>query len=247
MSQSLSFVPRFAVYLAPAEPYWRIGNQWLGRCAATDAVLDGQSRPLEWVREPARYGLHATLKAPFRLAGHASPALLDTRARAFATARRPFAAALALRDLRGFLAWCLDDSAANADGIRQMHALADAAVRDFDDLRAPATPAELARRRPDALPDAERRMLERWGYPYVFDTFVFHITLSGQLDPPTMQSARASLRDLCGDLLQTPLRVWGVSLYVQPAEDADFVVARHYGFDGSTVDGAGASFLGARE
>lgn len=237
--------PRFAVYVAPSEPYWHLGNQWLGRCPATDAVFDSQSRPPEWVSEPARYGLHATLKAPFRLADGSTPADLDTRARAFARTQQPFHAMLALRALRGFLAWCLDDGPANAGGVRRMQALADAAVRDFDDLRAPPSPAELARRRREDFPAAEREMLGRWGYPYVFGTFKFHITLSGRLDSVALEVARAQLRKLCGDLLDTPLHVWGISLYVQPSPDADFVVARHYGFDGSTVDGAGAAWLDA--
>jgi hypothetical protein len=46
-------------------------------------------------------------------------------------------------------------------------------------------------------------------------------------------------------LLETPLHVDGISVFVQPEPGADFVVARHFGFDGTTIDGAGAPYLQA--
>lgn len=236
---------RYAIYLAPAEPYRTFGSRWLGRCADTGAALvepaiDG-ARHAAWIQSPAHYGLHATLKAPFRLATGANAAALDATLRDFARRQTPFAAPLALRSLRGFVAWVLAD---DVEGRHRMHALADAAVREFDAFRAPATEAERARRRPGELGDAQRRMLDEWGYPYAFDTFVFHITLTGMLAADDERAAIAGLRALGNGLLATPLPVQSVSLFVQPEPGADFLVARHYGFDGGTADGAGAAYLG---
>ena len=88
-------------------------------------------------------------------------------------------------------------------------------------------------------------MLDAWGYPYVFGTFVFHITLTGMLDAASQRAASAQLEAASGKLLQAPLLVDRISVFVQPAQGEDVVVARHYGFDGSTADGAGAAYLGA--
>jgi len=240
---------RYAVYLAPADPFREIGSRWLGRCAETGGPLPGPQpddpRRAAWTRAPAHYGLHATLKAPFRLADGHSATMLDAAARAFARRQQAFAAHLALRDLRGFLAWCLADAPEAHEGRRRMHALADDAVRDFDVFRAPPTAEETARRRPERLSAAEQDMLARWGYPYVFDTFTFHITLTGLLDPAAQSKASARLRTLAGAGTQAPMPVDRISLYVQPEPGADFLVARHYRFDGGTVDGAAAHYLGS--
>ncbi|EHP37846.1 hypothetical protein OR16_40499 [Cupriavidus basilensis OR16] len=237
---------RYAIYLNPAAPFRLVGEQWLGRSAETGEAIArpaaDDARIARWTEAPARYGLHATLKAPFRLAHGQTPAGLDAAMRAFALDRQPFAVPLALHNLRGFLAWCL---AGDASADARMHALADAAVRQFDAFRAPPAAAELARRKPGQLGEQERRMLDAWGYPYAFETFIFHITLTGMLDGTEQATAIAMLQAASGPLLQQPLAVRDVSLFVQPAPDAPFVAARHYGFDGTTTDAAGAAMLEA--
>ncbi|RZT42811.1 DUF1045 domain-containing protein [Cupriavidus agavae] len=236
---------RYAIYLAPAEPYRSFGAQWLGRDAETGAAQPlppGMAqRPAAWVEAPAHYALHATLKPPFRLAEGADAAMLDHTARAFAAGRTPFEAPLVLRALRGFLAWCLAD--VHGQGGRAMHALADACVREFDTFRAAPTAADIARRNPTALSATQRAMLDAWGYPYVFDTFTFHITLTGMLGAADEAAALELLHNASGALLDQPLRVDGISVFVQAEPGADFVMGRHYGFDGSTRNGAGARYL----
>lgn len=247
--------PRFAIYLAPGEPFRSFGAQWLGRDADAGVPLplpkDLGPRPDAWVAAPAHYGLHATLKPPFRLAAGTDAPMLDAAARDFARGRDAFHARLTLRALRGFLAWCLDDGTERHDshdsheGARQMHALADSCVRAFEPFRAPPTEAELRKRKPDQLTAAQRRMLEAWGYPYVFETFTFHITLTGMLDAAAQAAALAQLAPASQMLCATPMHVDGIAVFVQPEPGADFLVARHYGFNGSTRDGAGAAFLGS--
>ncbi|WP_354678420.1 DUF1045 domain-containing protein [Cupriavidus plantarum] len=241
---------RYAIYLAPAEPFRTLGAQWLGRCP--DKGLDAGAlvsapipvpddpRRKAWVGAPAHYGLHATLKPPFRLAEGTDATMLDAAARAFAHGRPAFDVPLALRALRGFIAWCL---AEHPHGRQQMHALADDAVRAFERFRAPATPEEIARRNPARLGDAQRDMLARWGYPYLFETFVFHITLTGMVPEPELRDAMSLLERLAAPLRDVPLHVDSIAVFVQPARGEDFLVARHYGFDGSVTDGAGAAYM----
>lgn len=230
---------RYAIYLAPAEPFRTFGAQWLG-AAALPAPADDDARRPAWVEAPAHYGLHATLKPPFRLAEGTDAGLLDRTARVFARGRMAFNVPLELRALRGFIAWCLGE---HPEGVRQMHALADDAVRAFEPFRAPATPAELARRNPDRLSDAQRAMLTQWGYPYLFETFAFHITLSGMLAEPDLHDAMALLERLSAPLRDVPLHVDGISIFVQPAAGDDFIIGRHYAFDGTVTDGVGAAYL----
>ena len=238
---------RYAIYLAPAEPFRSFGAQWLGRDADTGVPLPLPPgiahRPAAWVKAPAHYALHATLKPPFRLAEGTNAVMLDHAVHAFAAARSPFDAPLALRALRGFLAWCLAD--ADSHGGRQMHALADACVREFDRFRAAPTAAEIAKRDPAKLSTAQREKLDAWGYPYVFDTFTFHITLTGMLAAADEAAALDLLASAGGKLQEQPLHVDGISVYAQAEPGADFLAARHYGFDGTRRDGAGAKWLAA--
>ncbi len=74
--------PRYAIYLAPEphEPLWLFGSAWLGYDAATRADVKhpvlSEIAP-QAIREatahPRLYGLHVTLKAPFRLADGIAP------------------------------------------------------------------------------------------------------------------------------------------------------------------------------
>jgi hypothetical protein len=59
--------------------------------------------------------------------------------------------------------------------------IAEACVRDLDGFRAPAAEAELARRRKAGLSTRQELLLAQWVYPYVFEEFRFHMTLSGGL------------------------------------------------------------------
>ena len=93
------------------------------------------------------------------------------------------------------------------------------------------------------LDPAQRAMLEAWGYPYVLDTFKFHITLTGNLADADLTAARARIESLGAGRLDRPMPVDAVTVYAQPAPDTPFLVARHYGFDGATRDGAGARYL----
>ncbi|ASC66066.1 hypothetical protein B9P52_18035 [Achromobacter denitrificans] len=236
---------RYALYLAPTGPWREHGSRWLGRCADTGEALPplpGLPGPApEWTQAPRHYGLHATLKPPFRLRPGATPAELDAAARRLALGHAPFTLALECEPLRGFLAWRIAE--ADREGRSRIQALADAAVRDLDPLRAPPTPEETARRQPQSLTPGQQAMLARWGYPYVLDTYTFHITLTGKLEGEALAQARAGIAAFADPLRGQPMSVPGLSVYVQATPGADFVAARHYGFDGSCADAAGAAYL----
>ena len=173
---------RLALYWAPEESdaLHARASAWLGRDAATGAALSqpalGGLDIAELTADPRGYGLHATLKPPFRTA-HGYAAAREATA-ALAARIAPFdLPPLAVFDLDGFLA--LRETAP----CPALHAFADACVEGLDAQRAPLTEAEVARRRPERLSPMQREHLTRWGYPYVFEEWRFHVTLTRRLKP----------------------------------------------------------------
>jgi hypothetical protein len=180
---------RYAIYLTPPEdsPLERAAAAWLGRSAfggpAMPPVAPAEADPAT----PARYGFHATLKAPFRLAdGRTEADLLDAFGR-FAGERAPLAVPLVVSRLSRFVALTAADHG-------PVQAACDAAVAAFEPFRAPLTAAERERRRPERLDEEERALLDRWGYPYVFGRFLFHMTLSGPVEEAALPVVEAATR-----------------------------------------------------
>lgn len=213
---------RYAIYFVPTsdDPLWDFANRWLGRDPETGAVFDCD---MSVVAEPRRYGFHATLKPPFALASGKNEADLVAALADFARRTTPF-------DVPGMRVAKLGRFLAIVPGTRApaLHALADACVRDFDAFRAPADDAELARRRKSGLSAREDEHLVRWGYPYVFDTFRFHMTLSGRLDDATATRLEAELSTAAADMLKRPLAVREIALFAEPEAGADFALTLRF-------------------
>ncbi len=215
---------RVAVYWAPRldDPLHALGSAWLGRDAEGGA-MPAQPRvaglDLAGITADARrYGLHATLKAPFRLAGGYDA--LRRAALELAAGTAPFALPpLELADLGGFLA--LRESLP----CPALHALADACVERLDRFRAALTEAELARRDPARLDPRRRVYLERWGYPEVFGAWRFHVTLSRRLTGAERAAVRPALARHLGGAPALPRRVSELCLFTQRAPDAPFRLA----------------------
>lgn len=225
--------PRYAVYYAP-DPQgdlWDLACAWLGRdphrkvdCArpATPALADLDLDAL--TASPRGYGFHATLKAPFELADGASERDLLDFAEGFAGRRAAFEASISPQALGRFLAFRLNDPCPAMD------ALAEAGVRDFDPFRAPLSAADIARRRKANLsPVQDARMLE-WGYPYIFDDFRFHMTLtSGIADDALRARVLETLLQLFA-YVTGPHRFDSVAIYRQADRDAPFEVMSRFSF-----------------
>jgi len=170
---------RYAVYYVPGDdtPLGRFGAQLFGRWPNGEAepVRDDHPERLARTGRAARYGFHATLKAPFRLHPEASVAALLSAVEALAATLRPVPLEPLRVDRHGLatLALCLAEPQST-----ELVALAERCVRELDRFRAPLNEAERARRRPERLSPEARERLERWGYPWVLDGFRFHLTLA---------------------------------------------------------------------
>ncbi|CAH2604062.1 Protein RcsF [Rhodovastum atsumiense] len=169
--------------------------------------------------EPRLYGFHATLKPPMRLRDGAGRDDLLAVARAIAAAAPAFdLPPLEVAAPHGFLA--LRESRP----CPPLQALADAAVAWADPLRAPPDAAELARRRGSGLPPAAEANLRRWGYPYVFATWFFHLTLTRRLSSAEHALYRPAAEAHFADVLALPRRVSEICLFAQPTPGAAFIL-----------------------
>jgi putative phosphonate metabolism protein len=201
---------RYAIYFAPQDgPLARFGAAWLGwdlAAAARVAHPPAAGVDVAAVTEtPRRYGFHATLKPPMRLAAGRDAAGLSRALGAVCATLAPVRLdGLALSRLGRFLALTpVGDAAA-------LNAAAARLVAGLDDFRAPPDAAELARRRASGLTAAEERNLVRWGYPYVMDAFRFHMTLTDALaDPAPVEDA---LRPMIAALPLSPFVIESVAL-----------------------------------
>ncbi|HTZ70783.1 MAG TPA: DUF1045 domain-containing protein, partial [Acetobacteraceae bacterium] len=216
---------RYALYWAPPpdDPLWQQGCAWLGRDAATGAHVPQPDIPnIAALTEDARhYGLHCTLRAPMRLATDEHK--LASSIRKIAETMHSFALPpLTLRSVDGFLSLTLTASCP------EMRTLADQCVRETDHHRLPASPKELARRRATGLKPRQETMLRRWGYPYVMDDWLFHITLTRRLSSSELAEILPEAQSWFAPLLNLPRLVDGICIFVQC--EGDFVITERIGF-----------------
>lgn len=172
---------RYALYwlAAPGSRLQAFGRSVLGYDAVSgEAVAHPEGLgDLAAVNTGARvYGFHATLKAPLRLAPGTTEADLVDAARSLAAAHPPVPVGpLRVAALGRFLALVPENPPP------ELGLLAAECVAALDPLRAPLTESERAKRHPERLDPRGRALLDRWGYPHVFEAFRFHMTLTDAL------------------------------------------------------------------
>ena len=215
---------RVALYYAPAldDPLWSLGASWLGRDPETNAPVKQPAIPgiAEVTADPRLYGFHATLKPPMRLRAGISWNDVLRATDDVAAGIAPFdLPTLALSDIHGFLA--LRETTPSVP----LQALSDACVAGLDHLREPPDAAELARRRKGGLAPAHDAMLVRWGYPYVFATWFFHMTLTRRLDPAGHATFLPAAETHMAPALARARRVEDICLFTQAEPGAPFLLA----------------------
>lgn len=218
---------RYAVYFAPDRysPWWAFASHWLGRNEHDNTVLAqpalegiGAAELFEITQEPRRYGFHATLRAPFRLAPGCDEEDLIARVSKIALSLQPLPLGpMRVTTLDNFVALVPERAPPNLEG------LAASCVRELDALRAPMLEAERARRHPHTLDARGLELLDLHGYPHVMERFVFHMTLTGTVDQHTAQRVTQTLNPVI-DRLNTasPLSLDRLCLFIESAPQAPF-------------------------
>ena len=213
---------RAAIYYTPAagDPLARAAADWLGRSAFDGEATRAPDEALDaWTASPRRYGFHATMRAPFRLAEGTDLLDVDARLASLCAALAPVRIArLELARLGRFLALVPGETPAG------LAALERDVVEAFDPLRAPLTAEEVARRKPERLSKPQRRNIERWGYPYVLGEFRLHMTVTGSLEGDALACAETRARSHFAPFLGAPLAIDRLAVFVEPEPGAPFRV-----------------------
>lgn len=213
---------RYALYYAPPidHPLTRVAARWLGRDVYGGRV-PARTLPPAWeplITDPRRYGFHATLKPPMRLKpGLHSWDLQEAVARFCRDVAPVDIGRLRIARIGRFFA--LVPVAAPA----ALGDLADAVVRDFDRFRAPMDEAELARRSAADLDPVEEENLRTWGYPYVFERFRFHMSLTGPVPDEFVDGIGAELERQFAPVIAVPVLIDALSIFIEEVPGADFL------------------------
>jgi hypothetical protein len=212
---------------------WQTGCSWLGY-----DILSGQpvvqpkvagledSRLRQLTRLPGQRGLQGPLLAPFRLAQPHGQAELIDQLRAFVRSRHSFTLPRLRLCLQGN-AFCL-----RPDHLPdQLFDLAADCLRRFNRFRAPLSHSQLARGRAALLNAQEKHNLEHWGYPYVFNQFRFHATLTSRIIAPREKEIiYAALTERFAPVLDAPLIIDAIHLLVEPVAGAPLVLIDRFPF-----------------
>ncbi|NRA30650.1 MAG: DUF1045 domain-containing protein [Parvularculaceae bacterium] len=226
---------RFAIYFAPdpTSDVWSVGSSWLGRDPATGHATSRPSglaladkRAEQLTAKAASYGFHGTLVAPFELHENRTLEELEFALAAFAEERSAFALPCQVSSLGAFLALCPTEPS------RALLELHTDLVKDFNEFRAPLNDADVERRsKGGRLTDGQLQHLKEWGYPYVFEDFRFHMTLTnGILDPAERNEVLALLTGLFQDAISQPLAVDRLALFHQSSRSEPFIIKRWFSF-----------------
>jgi len=178
---------RYAIYFSPtdASNLARFGSTVLGRnvtshkerkCPSEPEPFADSSLWQTYTKKPAHYGFHATIKAPFELAPDCTAAELLSELSSFCATRQSIALTdLAPAKLHAFTALALPDQPG------ELVELAADVVKHFEPFRQALSDADRQRRQISQLSPSMLDNLEQYGYPYIFNDFQFHMTLSDAL------------------------------------------------------------------
>lgn len=210
---------RFALYFAPSATshLWERASTWLGRDPSTGTHYDGavagidRGRLLNLTQSANRYGFHATIKAPMALAEGMSEADLRDALAQFAAEHTP----IALSPPRlasiggGFLALVVDEQESLQD-------FAARTVESFEPFRRPLSHKDRTARAANGLSERQIELLDNYGYPYVFEQFQFHMTLSDRLAEDDARDIAEAAATWFGPVLDEPLLLDRLCLFHEP-------------------------------
>lgn len=217
---------RFAIFYAPerTSSLWRKSAEWLGRDAIAGICLQQpqfkkipSGEFVEITRSPRRYGFHATLKPPMRLA--AGVDLTRLRAAVRALSARLAAARIGKLEVK-----LIDDFLALVP-VEQTKALtrfAAGCVDFFEPLRAPLEVEERLARMGAGLNETQLQLLDKYGYPYVMDQFRLHLTLTGRLTASQQPVFKAAAETWFAAALDEEYMLSTISIYHEPEAGKPF-------------------------
>ncbi len=179
---------------------------------------------------PAKYGFHATLKAPFRLKPGVTIDQLTDKIRLFCKTQQPFESEPLTIDRVGHRL-----ALASKKQCPHMALLAEKCLRVFEPFRAELNEMEYRRRKPEKLSPRQLALLDEWGYPFVLDEFRFHMTLTNRLPEGQINPAGEYLSGLFGSGIDQTLKVDRIYLFHQPNNTEQFRIISGFQLKGTVL------------
>lgn len=231
---------RYAIYYAPAadDPLWAKTADWLGWDAlsgkAVDGPLPGVAREALFARSVSarRYGFHATIKPPMSLRDGVDGAELQRALADFAATAQPVSMGkIKLALLDGFIALIPVVQS------EELTSFAGEVVEAFEPYRAPLSPAERGRRL-DGRQFSPRQieLIDRYGYPYVFEEFQLHMTLTDRLAEPERETYMRAASQHFGALAEAEMVLDRLVLFHEPEAGGPFVRLEDYVLTGEAAN-----------
>ena len=201
-------ISRYSIYYVPDGPLGKFGASWLGwdiQAREFVPLLHIENNKIDLTKiteEPRKYGFHGTLKAPFRLNSQKTEKELIADFEEFCRNQPSVCSEkLVLTIIGNFIAL------APAKQSERISQLAQNCVTFFDHYRAPLNKKELARKQQKTLTSYQQEMLSRWGYPYVFKDFKFHLTLTGKISKTVSDELMSFLACKINPVLEDRFRI----------------------------------------
>jgi hypothetical protein len=216
---------RYGIYYVPARgaPLAEFGSAILGYELEGGTERERLNVPglaagelARLTRRARRYGFHATLKAPFALVPDRSRA--DVLKLAADIADRCHAVAISglqVAMLGDFVALTLQRACP------ELNALAAAFVEGLDPLRA-VQARDAVKWSAAKLSNRQSELLDAWGYPYVFDQYRFHMTLTDPIPAQVAGAIGDALRRAATGVVGKPLSIDAVMVVEETAPTAPF-------------------------
>ncbi len=176
MRCAIAYVP------PPLDPLTLKAANWLGRDLSSDKACAVDVEGLTAADHsfltalPRRSGFHAKLKPSFTLADERSVYELERRLDSYSRDLEPIALQLRPALVDSFFALV------PADPSEDIKRLAANIVVEFDAFRRPMSAEDVDRRSAARFNPVQLANLSKWGSPFVFEQFRFHMTLTGPVD-----------------------------------------------------------------
>lgn len=211
---------RVAVYFTPDDQHGlsAAAAKWLGWDPHSASLIERDvADDRAAVSKPAHYGFHATIKAPFHLAPMQTLDALQSALTDYCGDAGPFELpALEVRKIKDFFALVPQGD------LKHLTLLANETVRFFEHFRADITPQDIAKRQPQFLTERQNHYLKEFGYPYIFEFYRFHMTLSGSVALEHQNIVEESIYKHFDKFIGRPLAFDALSLFVEPSPQQPF-------------------------
>ena len=228
---------RYAIYFIPSEDHslYTFGRHLLGWDVRLGELLPQPAlegidteRLVAMTNSPQLYSFHATLKPPFQLVEQQNAEALLKEVEKYAAKQKAFKIPeLEIRVIDRFIA------IVPSNPCTALHTLADGCVRAFDGFRAPPNADELEKRHAARLTPIQEKLLKQWGYPYVFEEFRPHFSLTGRIDDATERDeVLQAIRNVCAPETLADVTVDSISILSQPDTWKPFHQTARFQFGG---------------